>query len=205
MVNGSNWYLDSEATYHVTFDGNSLTNKYKYPSSGKLAIGDDSQLSISHIGDLTFPASKPLKLRNILLFHSITKNLVSISKFTLDNHVIVEFDFDCCLVKDKRSKVVLLQGILRDGHYQLHFPSAYNGSLSSPCNNNLCRSNLKVSSLMSLASSDTHNVRENASEDDNIYIDVLNQHTNHKNVFVAASNSHYICSNSKATTLVGNS
>ena len=53
--------------------------------------------------------------------------------------------------------------------------------------------------------SDTYNVRENSSEDDNFYIDVLNQHTIHKNVFVAASNSHHICSNSKATTSVGNS
>ena len=135
----------------MTFDCNSLTRKSKYPSSGKLVIGDDSQLSISHISDLTFPASKPLKLRNILSVPSITKNFVSISKFTLDNHVIVEFDFDCCFVKDKQSKVVLLQGILRDGLYQLHFPSAYNGSLSSPCNNNLCSLNLKVSSPMSLA------------------------------------------------------
>ena len=117
----------------------------------------------------------------------------------------MEFDFDCCLVKDKRSKVVLLQGILRDCLYQLHFPSAYNGYLSFPCNNNLCSSNLKVSSPMSLASSDTHNVRENASEEDNFYIDVLNQHTIHKYVFVAVGNSHHIFNNSKATTSVGNS
>ena len=79
MVNGSNWYLDSGATHHVNSDGNSLTRKYEYPGSGKLVIGDGSQLSISHIGDLTFPASKLLKLRNILLVPSITKNLVSIS------------------------------------------------------------------------------------------------------------------------------
>ena len=142
----------------MTSDDNSLTRKSEYPGSGKLVIGDGSQLSISHIGDLTFPVSKPLKLRNILLVPYITKNLVSISKFTLDNHVIVEFDYGCRLVKDNRSKVVLLQGTIRDGLYQLHFPSACNGSLSSPCNNNLCGSNLQVSSPMSLASSDTHTV-----------------------------------------------
>ena len=128
MVNGSNWYLDSGATHHVTSDGNSLTRKSEYLGSGKLVIFDSSQLSISHIGDLTFPASKPLKLRNIILVPSLTKNLVSISKFTLDNHVIVEFDSNCCLVNDKRSKVVLLQGTTRDGLYRLHFPSSCNGS-----------------------------------------------------------------------------
>ena len=83
---------------HVTSYGNSLTKKSEYPGSGKLVIGDDTLLSISHIiGDLTFPASKLLKPMNILLFPSITKNLVSISKFTLDNHVIVKVDSDCCI------------------------------------------------------------------------------------------------------------
>ena len=203
MVNGSNWYLESVVTHHVTSNGNSLTRKSKYPHSGKLVIVDASQLSIPHISDLTFPASKPLKHRNILLVPSITKNLVSISKFTLDNHVIVEFDSDCCLVKDKQSKVVLLQGTLRNGLYHLHLPSACSGSLSSPCNNNLCSSNLQVSSPMNLASSYT--VRENAFEDDNSYIAILNQHTIHKNVSVATGNSYHICDKSKATTSVGNS
>ena len=200
MENGSNCYLDSGATHHATSDGNSLTRKSEYPGSGKLVIGYGSQLSISHIGDLTFPASKPLKLRNVLLVPSITKNLVSISKLTLDNHVIVDFDSDCCLVTDKRSKMVLQQGTLRDGLYHLHLPSACNGSLSSPCNSNVCSSNLQVSSPMSLASSDTFTVRENASDDDNSYIAVLNQPTIHQNVSAAAGNSHHICSNSKATT-----
>ena len=46
MVNCSNWYLDCGATHHVTYDGNSLTRKSEYPGSGKLVIGDGSQLSI---------------------------------------------------------------------------------------------------------------------------------------------------------------
>ena len=58
---------------------------------------------------------------------------------------------------------------------------------------------------MSLASSYTYIVRENASEDDNSYIVFLNQHTIHKNVSTAAGNSHHICSNSKDITSVGNS
>ena len=62
MVNGSNWYLYSGATHHVTSDGNSLTRKSEYPCSGKLVIGDGSHLSISHISDLTFLASKFLNL-----------------------------------------------------------------------------------------------------------------------------------------------
>ena len=58
---------------------------------------------------------------------------------------------------------------------------------------------------MSLAPSNTYTIQENAFEDENSYIAVLNQHTIQKNVFAIAGNSHHIYSNSKATTSVGNS
>ena len=41
------------------------------------------------------------------------------SKLTCDNNAIVEFDHDCCSVKDKVTRKVLLKGILKDGLYQL--------------------------------------------------------------------------------------
>ena len=69
-----------------------MTAKSYYSGNGKLALGDGSQLFISYIGHFNLPGFKPLHLRNILLVPSITKNLISISKFTLENDVIVEFD-----------------------------------------------------------------------------------------------------------------
>ena len=84
------WFLDSGATHHVTDDGDSLPTKTEYSSIAKLAIGNGSTLPISHIDTVKIPASKPLILKNILLVPAITKNLISISKFTLENNVIVE-------------------------------------------------------------------------------------------------------------------
>ena len=137
------WYLNSGATRHITSDGNSMTAKSDYSRNGKVSIGDGSQLSISHIGHLVVTAPKPLKLKNILLVPSITKNLISISKFALENDVIVEFNANCCYVKDNQSKEVLLQGTLKNGLYQLNLLGASQAS-SSVYDNNLCRLDLQL-------------------------------------------------------------
>lgn len=42
-----------------------------------------------------------------------------ISKITKDNHVVVEFYADKCVIKDENTQVTLLQGHLKDGLYQL--------------------------------------------------------------------------------------
>ena len=68
-----------------------MTTKTNYSGNGKLALGNGSQLPISHIGHSTLCTSKPLHLINILLVPSITKNLINISKFSLDNNVTLEF------------------------------------------------------------------------------------------------------------------
>ena len=77
-----------------------------------------------HIGDifLSSPHSqKQLILHNTLHVPEITKNLISISQFTKDNNVVIEFFSDYCLVKDKITKNTLLEGALRQGLYQLNF------------------------------------------------------------------------------------
>jgi histone deacetylase 1/2 len=55
----------------------------------------------------------------MLYVPNITKNLLSISKLTHDNNITVEFDADCCSVKDKMTGKALLRGRLKDGLYQL--------------------------------------------------------------------------------------
>ena len=62
---------------------------------------------------------KSLVLNNKLHVPFIIKNLISVSKFTKDNDVIAEFYSDCCLVKDKNMRKVLLKGTLKEGLYQL--------------------------------------------------------------------------------------
>ena len=60
-----------------------------------------------------------MHLTNVLHVPQITKNLISVAKFTQDNDVILEFDSHCCFVKDKKSREILLQGSLKEGLYQL--------------------------------------------------------------------------------------
>lgn len=50
-----------------------------------------------------------MKLNQILHVPSITKNLLSISKLTSENNVIVEFYSDLCVVKGKVTRAILFQ------------------------------------------------------------------------------------------------
>ena len=100
-VNDASWFLDSRATHHVTSTTNSMNTNFEYSCTGKLALGDGSQLPITHIGHVThigdgsLPTSCSLHLKNVLMVPSITKNLIAISKFTIEKDVIVEFDSTC--------------------------------------------------------------------------------------------------------------
>ena len=58
-------------------------------------------------------------MNNVLHVPNITKNLRSISQLTLDNNVTVEFSSRDCVLKDKNSRKAVLQGLLKNGLYQL--------------------------------------------------------------------------------------
>lgn len=53
-----------------------------------------------------------LKLNNLLLVPSITKNLVSVSQFAKDNRVFFEFHANTCFMKCQTTSKVLLRGSL---------------------------------------------------------------------------------------------
>ena len=61
---------------------------------------------------------EPLSLKQLLHVPAITKNLISVSKFTKDNNVFFEFYPNHCAVKSQGTNKVLLQGSLDpDGLY----------------------------------------------------------------------------------------
>lgn len=113
--------MDSGATNHVTAELSNLSIQNGYKGNEKLTVGNGSQLVISHIGSTFIPIqssvknSRSLILKNVLWVPQITKNLLCLSQLTKDNDVIVVFDKDCCLVKDKNMRTVLLQGTLMEG------------------------------------------------------------------------------------------
>ena len=99
-----------------------------------MIVGNGSSLPIPHTGYssfTTFDPRKSLVLKDVLHVPSLTKNLLSISQFTTDNNVILEFDSTCCLIKDKSSKQVLLTGTLHEGLYQLQTSNFNKGSTVS--------------------------------------------------------------------------
>lgn len=87
-----------------------MEEKTNYKGTENVIVANGSQLSITHVGKTCLQASDGcLKLEDILCVPAVTKNLLSVSKLTQDNNIIVEFHADCCLVKDKESGRILLK------------------------------------------------------------------------------------------------
>ena len=55
----------------------------------------------------------------MLYVPAIKKNLLSVAKLIVDNDVLIEFVNSACVIKNKVTRKLLLQGELRDGLYQL--------------------------------------------------------------------------------------
>ncbi|XP_031254086.1 uncharacterized protein LOC116112044 isoform X2 [Pistacia vera] len=125
------WYIKSRATDRVTTDLSQLFVNASYTGQDQTQVGNCERLNISHTGFTSLPSalkSMFFYLKNVLGVPHISKNLLRISKFTKDNNCVVEFLADHYMIKDKVTKIVLLQGELKVGLYQLKIPS-----ISSSC------------------------------------------------------------------------
>ncbi|XP_031284203.1 uncharacterized protein LOC116142926 [Pistacia vera] len=147
------WYMDSRATDHVTSDLTQLNISKDYDGSNQLQVGSDEFLHITHTGFTSLPSilqNKCLHLKHVLCVPRITKNLLSISKFTKNNNVVVEFNVVSCVVKDKVTIATLLQGELRAGLYQLNLspklPSYSPSCLKSSISPQNCSYNVNLTS-----------------------------------------------------------
>ncbi|KAH9782940.1 retrovirus-related pol polyprotein from transposon RE2 [Citrus sinensis] len=120
----TNWYLDSGATHHLTNDINMHVSE-AFTGISKLVVGNGAGLDITLIGSAALKshnsnnASLTFKLNDILLVPQITKNLISISKLTKDNDVVIEFTNNFCFVKDNVRNLIILQGKAENGLYKL--------------------------------------------------------------------------------------
>ncbi|KAF5482597.1 hypothetical protein F2P56_003155 [Juglans regia] len=129
-VSTSNWFPDSAATHHFTADLAYLNlDSTPYQGSDQVSIGDGSTLPIQHSGSahLHSPSGKFI-LHNLLHVPSISRNLLSVRQFCLDNHVYFEFHSHFFLVKDSATQAVRLKGLVEDGLYTL--PSTITASQS---------------------------------------------------------------------------
>ena len=115
------WYPDSGASYHVTSNINNIQNQAAYTGQDQLYIGNGQGMEILSTGNSVLSSQhKSFALNNIHYVPAITKNLLSVHKFTLDNNVFIEFHPFFCLVKDNKTGHVLLKGTHKVGLYILH-------------------------------------------------------------------------------------
>ena len=87
-----NWYVDSGATHHLTADIANLAAHSEYQGPDRVRMGNGTGLPIRATGAslLCSPISS-FVLKNLLHVPNITKNLLSVSQFTADNKILLEF------------------------------------------------------------------------------------------------------------------
>lgn len=95
-------YPDLRSSHHVTHDVANLMGSISLSGTYHVQIGNDQGLSITSLGSIVFPSNlcphTSLKLIQLLIVPSITKNLISVSKFEKDNSVLFEFHANSCFV-----------------------------------------------------------------------------------------------------------
>jgi hypothetical protein len=95
-----------------------------YMGTDQIRIGDGKGLSINHIGTTRlFTPHSQIDLFDILHVPHISKNLISVHKFTKDTNTFFEFHPSYFLLKDRRTGKLLLHGLNKHRLYQF-FPYA---------------------------------------------------------------------------------
>lgn len=92
----SSWYPDSGASNHVTCDLNNLGGGSEHQGSERVHMRIGTGLHISHFGNFVVNVpnsihSSSFLLKNLLHAPHIRNNLLSVSQFAKDNHVILSF------------------------------------------------------------------------------------------------------------------
>jgi len=129
-------FLDTGANQHVTSDLATLAASEPYLSNNNLHIGDGKGLPISHIGHTKiYTPHHSFTLSNVLHVPTITKRLLFVQKFCLDNNVYFEFHPFVFYVKDLNTNEVLLLGQSKYGLYSLSrsFVTSVPQAYWSPC------------------------------------------------------------------------
>jgi hypothetical protein len=116
----TNCYADSSATYHITTNLEKLTTHDKYLGHDQVHIAIGSGMTIDQVGHSTIHTpSRGRALKNILYIPKDSKNLVSVHRFTHDNHVFLELHPCYFLIKYRATKRVLYHDKVEKGLYSL--------------------------------------------------------------------------------------
>ena len=116
-----------------------LQTSSPYTGTDSVIVGNGCSLPITHVGLSSLPNS--LQLHNILHVPLLTKNLLSVQRFSHDYHCFFILDDHGFCVKDKRTGRTLLSGPSSHGSYRASI---------SPSSPSVCLSTKSTSSLWHL-------------------------------------------------------
>ena len=123
----------------MTGESQNIQQLSPFEGPDQIYIGNGQGLPIHSTGSSTFispiNSNVSLSLNQLLLVPTITKNLIRVSKFALDNGAYFEFHLNYCLVKSQGANEILLKGSLGpDGLYvfpNLHLQGSIPASSAS--------------------------------------------------------------------------
>ncbi|XP_071713646.1 uncharacterized protein [Rutidosis leptorrhynchoides] len=110
------WIIDSGANQYMTLSSNGLSNIVDV-SGLKLTVGhpNGTQALIKGIGDLVL--KKFITLKDVLIVPEYCVSLMSVSKLSKDNGLIVSFNESTCYVQDLRDRKIKRIGNQEGGLY----------------------------------------------------------------------------------------
>jgi histone deacetylase 1/2 len=89
------WYPDSGASHHATSNPENLLQSAQVNGNEHVLMENGQGMKITRVGSNMFQSpfspNTLLQLQNLLLVPALSKNLLSVSKFTKDNSVFFEF------------------------------------------------------------------------------------------------------------------
>nr|GEY25491.1 hypothetical protein [Tanacetum cinerariifolium] len=98
---GENWYVDKGATSHMTASLGKLRSYFNLSNSKHIIVGNGYKIPIHGYGHTTLRhSSRSLFLKNDLHAPTLIKNLVSVSRLSVDNNISLDFDPFGFTVKD---------------------------------------------------------------------------------------------------------
>jgi hypothetical protein len=104
-----NWYMDPRATDHIIGELEKLVVKNQYQGGDKIHTVSGLGMNISDIDHTIFPTTiRSILLKDILYVPRSKKNLVSIHCLTTDNSIFTELRPAFFLIKDQKTKTILL-------------------------------------------------------------------------------------------------
>jgi hypothetical protein len=120
----NNWYTDSHAA-DLTGQLDKLTMHDAYNGTYQIHGANGAGMEISHIVTSIIPTPhRNFILNNVLHVPTVSKNLIFVHKFTLDNDVFIELYPSSFLIKDRKMRKVMQHGPCKGGIYPMPPPTS---------------------------------------------------------------------------------